>query len=198
MKINKQIILASQSPRRKHLLQQAEIDFTVQTIHTDENYPNDLPVEQVPAFIARNKAQAVFEILDAEQQADTIVIAADTVVLLDQQIIGKPDNEEAAIQILSALSGKVHRVITGVCIWSREGRHELSETTEVHFIPLTQDDILHYVRKYQPFDKAGSYAIQEWIGLKGIAKINGDFYNVMGLPVSKVLSALEEIYVRQV
>jgi septum formation protein len=189
----KSIILASQSPRRKQLLEQAEISFSVRTAHVNEDYPGTLPVGEVPLYIAKNKAAAVWQTLSAEQQKQHIVLAADTVVVLGNRIIGKPEDEADAIRILNALSGKTHEVVTGVVLQSDEGQRLLQETTEVVFRPLTKGEILHYVREYKPMDKAGAYAIQEWIGLIGIESIKGDYYNVVGLPVNKVLKALEDL-----
>jgi septum formation protein len=180
------MILASQSPRRKQLLQWAEIDFTVMVQPTDEMYPADLPIDEVPIYIARNKALAVM----AKVPGGEIVLAADTIVVLGDEVIGKPKDRDDAIQILTRLSGNTHRVITGVVL-CRDGREvAFSDTTDVHFHHLTKEQIVFYVDKYQPYDKAGSYAIQEWIGVVGIQSVNGDFYNVMGLPVSRVVQAI--------
>ncbi|MFA6058188.1 MAG: Maf family protein [Taibaiella sp.] len=184
------LILASQSPRRKQLLEQAELSFVIRTAHSDENFPADMEPEQAPLFIASNKAEAVFETLNEAEQQNAIIIAADTVVILEGKIIGKPTDADDAKNILRQLSGKVHKVVTGVVIFSKNKKEEISETTEVHFLPLQEMQIDHYVEKYKPLDKAGAYAIQEWIGLTGIKKIDGDFYNVMGLPVSQVLNKL--------
>jgi septum formation protein len=185
------LILASQSPRRKQLLEQAELSFTIRTAHSDENFPADMEAEQAPLFIASNKAEAVFETLSEQEQQHAVIIAADTVVILEGKIIGKPIDANDAKNILRQLSGKVHKVVTGVVILSKNKKEEISEITEVHFLPLAEDQIEHYVEQYKPLDKAGAYAIQEWIGLTGIKKIDGDFYNVMGLPVSKVLQKLK-------
>lgn len=184
------LILASQSPRRKQLLEQAELSFVIRTAHSDEDFPADMEPEQAPLFIASNKAEAVFQTLHEAEQQNAIIIAADTVVILDGKIIGKPIDTDDAKNILRQLSGKVHKVVTGVVIFSKNKKEEISEITEVHFLPLSEEQINHYVEKYKPLDKAGAYAIQEWIGLTGIKKIDGDFYNVMGLPVSKVLNKL--------
>jgi septum formation protein len=185
------LILASQSPRRKQLLEQAELSFVIRTAHSDENFPADMEPEQAPLFIASNKAEAVFETLSTTEQQQAIIIAADTVVILEGEIIGKPIDTEDAKNILKRLSGKIHKVVTGVVIFSKNKKEEICETTEVHFLPLSEAQIDHYVEKYKPLDKAGAYAIQEWIGLAGIKKIDGDFYNVMGLPVNKVLNTLK-------
>lgn len=180
------IILASASPRRHQLLQWAEIDFEVIVQETDESYPSDIAVEQVPEYIAKNKALAVQQM----NHFDRLILAADTIVVIDDKIIGKPKDRADAIQILQTLSGRSHRVITGVVFLKGDENTSFSDTTIVNFHPLTLDQIEYYVDQYKPYDKAGAYAIQEWIGVVGIASIQGDFYNVMGLPVSRVVKKL--------
>ena len=187
--IMERIVLASQSPRRKQLLEWAEVPFDIVIKETDELYPADLPVEEIPVYIARNKALAVKQ----ELSHDRIILAADTVVVLHDQIIGKPKDRNNAIEILHALSGQKHRVITGVVIHTAEEEISFADITEVSFHTLTTDQIIFYVDKYKPYDKAGAYAIQEWIGVIGIKSVRGDFYNVMGLPVSRVVQALEAV-----
>lgn len=183
------IILASQSPRRKQLLEWAEIPFEIFVKETDERFPPGLAPEQVAVYIAKNKALAVQQL----RREDEVILAADTIVVLGDNIIGKPVHREDAVSILLALSGEKHRVITGVVI--RKGDREIAfaDSTEVVFHDLSVKEIEFYVDKYKPYDKAGAYAIQEWIGVVGIKSINGDFYNVMGLPVSRVVRALENI-----
>ena len=183
------IILASQSPRRKQLLEWAEVPFEVHVKETDERFPPGLTPDEVAIYIARNKAFAV----QKEKNSDEIILAADTIVVLNESIIGKPVHREEAISILLALSGEIHRVITGVVI--RKGDKEISfaDTTEVEFHDLSEKQIEFYVDKYKPYDKAGAYAIQEWIGVVGIKAVKGDFYNVMGLPVSRVIRELKKI-----
>jgi septum formation protein len=183
------IILASQSPRRKQLLEWAEIPFEVIVRPTSEDYPPGLHPEEVAIHIAQQKANAVQEQFPDGQ----VILAADTIVVLGENIIGKPVHREEAISILFALSGETHKVITGVVV--RKGQKEISfaDVTEVEFHQLTLAQIEFYVDKYKPYDKAGAYAIQEWIGVVGIKSINGDFYNVMGLPVSRVVKALLEL-----
>ena len=181
------IVLASQSPRRKQLLEWAEVPFDVVIKETDELYPADLPAHEVPVYIARNKALAV----KGELSHDRIILAADTVVVLHGQIIGKPKDRSHAIEILTSLSGQKHQVITGVVILAEEEEISFADITEVWFHELTHEQIAFYVDKYKPYDKAGAYAIQEWIGVTGIKSIHGDFYNVMGLPVSRVVRSLE-------
>jgi septum formation protein len=183
------IILASQSPRRKQLLEWAEVPFEVILKETDERFPSGLTPDEVAVYIARNKALAVQQLTSA----DATVLAADTIVVLGDNIIGKPVHREDAVSILLALSGEKHKVITGVVIRKGEKEIAFSDTTEVEFYNLTVDEIEFYVDKYKPYDKAGAYAIQEWIGVVGIKSINGDFYNVMGLPVSRVVRELEKI-----
>lgn len=182
------IVLASQSPRRKQLLEWAEIDFDVIVRPTAETYPEELAIPEIPIHIARQKALVVQE----ELSHDQLILAADTIVVLGQKIIGKPLDRNDAIAILQQLSGREHQVITGVVL--RKGIQEVafSDITRVAFHPLTTEQIIFYVDKYQPYDKAGAYAIQEWIGVTGIKSIAGDFYNVMGLPVSRVVQQLQQ------
>ncbi len=188
-------ILASQSPRRKTLLEWAEIPFEIIISDADESYPTHLAIEEVPVYIAKNKALAVKEIILSTKPAmvNQCIIAADTVVVLDQKIIGKPSNKEQAIESLLSLSGKTHKVITGVVLLHQDKEMSFSETTLVEFHTLTIEQIEFYVDKYKPYDKAGAYAIQEWIGVVGIRKITGDFYNVMGLPVSKLMQKIKQL-----
>jgi len=183
------IILASQSPRRKQLLEWAEVSFEVVVKETDEHFPPGLTAEEVALYIARNKSIAV----QSSLPDPVIVLAADTIVVLGENIIGKPVHREEAISILLALSGEKHRVITGVVIRKGEQEVAFADVTEVEFHALTIDQIEFYVDKYKPYDKAGAYAIQEWIGVTGIASITGDFYNVMGLPVSTVVQTLQKM-----
>lgn len=187
------IILASQSPRRKQLLEWAEIPFEVMVQSTAETYPADMPIPQVPVHIAREKAIAVRQKNEALNGNDYIIIAADTVVVLNNTIIGKPKDREDAIDILTRLSGNKHQVITGVVLAKAQQEIAFADVTDVWFNTLTVEQIAFYVDKYKPYDKAGAYAIQEWIGVVGIKSIQGDFYNVMGLPVSRVVSKLHTL-----
>lgn len=183
------IILASQSPRRKQLLEWAKIPFEIHIKETDESYPPGLTKPDVAIHIAEQKALAVQPLVAKH----SIILAADTIVVLDDKIIGKPRNREEAIQILTSLSGKTHQVITGVCILQNGIKNCFADTTQIVFHDLNQEQIEFYVDKYQPYDKAGAYAIQEWIGVVGIKSVSGDFYNVMGLPMSRVVRELERI-----
>jgi septum formation protein len=183
-----QYILASQSPRRKQLLEWADVDFEVIVQATDESYPPHLDPREVAEHIAEQKALAVLQSVPDNR----IVIAADTIVVLDSEIIGKPKDRNEAISILSRLSGRHHQVITGVVLRSKEREMVFSEVTDVEFYNLLPAQIEYYVDKYRPYDKAGAYAIQEWIGVIGVKCIRGDFYNVVGLPVSRVVQTLKE------
>ena len=191
--LTKKIILASQSPRRKQLLEWAEISFDIKVLHTDEHYPDTLAIEDVAVYIASKKAEVVWGSFPVNEQQNSIVVAADTIVVIGEEIIGKPENREDACNILSKLSGKKHRVITGVTIITEKETKSFYDTTFVQFHSLTQDQIEYYVDHYKPYDKAGAYAIQEWIGVIGIQSIDGDFYNVMGLPVSRIVKYLEQL-----
>ena len=183
------IILASQSPRRKQLLEWAEVPFQVVVKETDETFPPGLKPGATAIYIARKKAIAV----QAEINSNTIILAADTIVVLNERIIGKPKDREEAIDILSDLSGQKHVVITGVVIKKGEKEISFADSTDVQFHELRQEQIEFYVDKYRPYDKAGAYAIQEWIGVVGIKSVSGDFYNVMGLPVSRIVKELEKM-----
>lgn len=191
-----EIILASQSPRRKMLLEWAELPFKVIVQNTDESYPPALSKPDIAMHIARNKALAVRAYVKNAfhgEMATRTVLAADTIVVLNDTVINKPADRTDAIRILTSLAGAQHKVITGVVILHGDEETAFADVTEVTFHPLTQAQIEFYVDKYQPYDKAGAYAIQEWIGVVGIKSINGDFYNVMGLPVSRVVQALHTI-----
>lgn len=188
------IILASQSPRRKQLLEWAEVDFDIIAAATDESFPGQLLPGEAAIHIARHKALAVQAAdMYKKYEQNIPVLAADTIVVCEGKIIGKPANREDAISILQLLSGKKHEVITGVAIISGKEEKTFADLTEVWFHSLAPEQITFYVEKYKPYDKAGAYAIQEWIGVVGIERINGDFYNVMGLPVSRVVRELENL-----
>lgn len=190
----KKIILASGSPRRKQLLELAEIPFEIKVANTDESFPADLSPSEVAEYIARVKAQTVRKMISEEDNGNGhTILAADTVVILENEFLGKPSDEQEAINILSKLSGKSHEVITGVVILTPRSQIVFSETTKVRFYPLSDEAIRYYVKNYKPFDKAGAYAIQEWIGAIGIQSITGDFYNVMGLPISRVVQELRKL-----
>jgi septum formation protein len=183
------IILASKSPRRADLLKMAGISFEVKSKDVPEVHPENVLPDEIPAFLARQKARAFCnEILE-----DELVIGADTVVILGDKIYEKPLDREDAIKMLSALSGKTHRVVTGVCLLSAKEEITFSDTTYVTFNSLTPTEIAYYVDHFKPYDKAGSYACQEWIGAVAIQRFEGDYFNVVGLPVNRVYQALKKL-----
>jgi septum formation protein len=187
------IILASKSPRRSQLLQWAEIPFEVIVSETDESYPDNLSPAEIAIYIATEKATAVKKTVENLHTNVEVypTLAADTIVVLNNRIIGKPSGRNEAIETLKSLSCKRHSVITGVCILSGEKKITFADETLVEFHSLSQQQIEYYVDNYHPYDKAGAYAIQEWIGVTGISSITGDFYNVMGLPVNRVVKELK-------
>lgn len=181
------IILGSQSPRRKELLEGMDLDFTVKVIEIDEsNFPSDLPLENVPEYIAIEKGKAHLAII----KDDELVITSDTIVIYNGEIFGKPKSKEEATAMLKKLSGNKHEVISGVCLTSKHKTVSFSDKTTVQFKALSDELIDYYLEKYKPYDKAGSYGIQEWIGYVGITSIEGAYFNVMGLPVAKVFDKL--------
>ncbi|MCF8336268.1 MAG: Maf family nucleotide pyrophosphatase [Bacteroidales bacterium] len=177
------IILGSQSPRRQYLLKELGIKFDVKLKRMfQEDYPEGLTGEEIPLYLAGKKADA----FDDELTENMIVITADTVVLKDQKVLQKPKDQKEAFDMLRTLSGTVHQVYTGVCIRSIKKRETFHSRTDVHFKELSDKEIWYYIDKYEPFDKAGSYGIQEWLGYIGVERIEGSFFNVMGLPVQKL------------
>lgn len=175
------IVLASNSPRRRELLGALEVDFEVRTLDgIEESYPQGLTMTGIPEHISSQKAMA-YALAD-----DELLITADTIVYLDGEVLGKPANAKEACAMLRKLSGKTHQVITGVTLRTVDRSHTFSCVTEVTFAQLAEEQIKHYVDTYAPFDKAGAYGIQEWIGYVGVTKINGSYYNVMGLPVQRL------------
>ncbi|MDR1414750.1 MAG: Maf-like protein [Odoribacteraceae bacterium] len=187
MNRNYRLILASASPRRQQLMRDAGLPFEVRLKPVPELYPAALPPEEVPEYLARLKAKP----FAGELLPDEMLITADTVVCINGKIIGKPGDREEAIAMLTELSGNRHLVVTGVCITTNARQLSFSAHTHVYFRDLREDEIRHYVDHYQPFDKAGAYGIQEWIGYTGIERIEGSFYNVMGLPIQKLYQALD-------
>ena len=178
----KKIYLASKSPRRRDLLQMLGVEFEIIHQDIDESIPPDLIPAKVPEFIARQKLDSVIN----QIPVDGIGLSADTIVLLEGEIYGKPESEKAAKEMLLSLSGKTHEVITGVYMSYKDEITQFSSSTFVTFKQLTESECSFYIETYKPLDKAGSYAIQEWLGLIGIEKIEGDYYNIVGLPVQKV------------
>ena len=185
------LILASNSPRRKELLAGLGIPFEVRVLQDiDEHYPENLPVNEVARYIAKEKADAYRCIV----AADELIITADTVVIVGDEILGKPVDEADAVRMLKLLSGRTHQVTTGVCLLTAEKERCFDVTTDVTFKALTDEEIHYYVNRYRPFDKAGAYGIQEWIGYIGVTGLNGSYYNVMGLPVQRIYQELTKHY----
>lgn len=187
--MDKKILLGSKSPRRREILSLLQVPFTVVSIEgEDESYPADLDLDKVSEYISNKKADAFMKILEDNE----ILITADTVVILNNKILGKPKGREDAIAMLTELSGKTHKVTTGVTISTKKKRQSFTSESLVTFSTLTPQEIEHYVDTCHPFDKAGAYGIQEWIGAVAVEKIEGSFYNVMGLPVQKLYTLLKE------
>lgn len=183
------IVLGSASPRRKELLSGLDIDFDVEVIPgIDESYPEELTAHEIPLYIARKKADAYV----AKMTDNELLITADTIVATEGHILGKPADRVEAIGMLRRLSGRVHEVVTGVCISTKEKNVSFSVVSKVSFAKIDDEDIRYYVDKYRPYDKAGSYGIQEWIGYVGVEAIDGSFYNVMGLPVQRLYQELKK------
>ena len=182
------IILASNSPRRKELLSGLDVDFEVRVLAgIDESYPASLPTMQIAEYISKKKAAAYRETM----AVDELVITADTVVILGDEVMGKPKDDAEACRMLRELSGQTHQVITGVTLTTMERQISFSVKTDVTFKELTNEEIHYYVEKYHPMDKAGAYGIQEWIGHIGVTGLSGSFYNVMGLPIQRIYEALK-------
>ena len=185
------LILASNSPRRKELLAGLGVPFEVRVLQDiDEHYPENLPVNEVARYIAKEKADAYRRIV----AADELIITADTVVIVGDEILGKPVDEADAVRMLKLLSGRTHQVMTGVCLLTAEKERCFDVTTDVTFKALTDEEIHYYVNRYRPFDKAGAYGIQEWIGYIGVTGLNGSYYNVMGFPVQRIYQELTKHY----
>lgn len=185
--LSKQLILASNSPRRKQLLHEAGFSFEVLVLPTDETYPDTLPAGEVAGYISRQKA----EMFRGAEFADKLILTSDTVVVLGNEVLTKPVDSQDAFDILSKLSGKEHKVVTAVSLLVNGEITTVSDVASVSFRKLENSEINHYIEQYKPFDKAGSYGIQEWIGMVGIEKIHGSFYTIMGLPIHIVYQLLK-------
>ena len=183
------LILASKSPRRSQLLREAGFEFSVQTFDVDESFPPDMPPEEVAPWLAQRKARAAAHLIQEQE----IILAADSVVILDGVIYNKPEDYEEAFRMIRRLSGRQHTVVTGVCLLAREEERCMAGTSRVWFEQLSDAEIDYYIRSCQPFDKAGAYGAQDWIGHCKISRIEGTFQNVMGLPVHLVYAALQEM-----
>lgn len=185
------VVLASNSPRRKQLLEQLGVNFTTRVLSgIDESYPQDLPVEEIAEYISQKKATAYCE----QMTEDELVITADTIVVCGNKVMGKPKDSEDACDMLRELSGKTHKVVTGVTITTKKLIKSFSAITEVDFAELTEEEIAYYVETYKPLDKAGAYGIQEWIGCVGVSGMKGSYYNVMGLPIFRLYQELKNLF----
>jgi septum formation protein len=184
---NYNLVLGSASPRRKELLAKLELEFSITTTNEKEDYPKELEINEIAEFLAKQKA----DIIARELEKDYLLITADTIVAQNSEVIHKPKNKQDAIRILKELSGNSHKVITGVCITSFEKQIVFSSITDVFFTNLSDEEINFYIERYKPFDKAGAYGIQEWIGFIGIKKIIGSYNNVVGLPTAELYQKLK-------
>lgn len=182
------VVLASNSPRRKELLAGLDIPFTVRVLdHIDESYPVTLPTKEIACYISNKKADAYLQTMSS----DELIITADTIVVLGQEVMGKPRDAREAKSMLHKLSGKTHQVVTGVCLTTKDRRASFSVETDVTFKSLSNDEIDYYITNYCPYDKAGAYGIQEWIGHVGVTDMKGSYFNVMGFPVQRIYEALK-------
>jgi len=188
IKLKHPLILASKSPRRQQLLRDAGFEFIILTVPVEEHYPADLAIPEIPVYLAKKKAEALMT-----QVENYIILSADTIVTLESKVLGKPKSIKEAHEILNHLSGKTHTVYSGVCIAFEGQYHSFADATKVTFKNLRQSEIDYYVQHYAPMDKAGAYGIQEWIGLIGIEKINGSYFNVVGLPVARLYRTLQDL-----
>lgn len=189
LQLKKPLILASSSPRRQQLLRDAGFEFVVKVKDTNEDFSKIMPATEVPAYLARKKAEAFRHELN-----DEIVLTADTIVVVDQEILNKPKDASEASEMLRKLSGRQHQVITGVCVMTREETETFIDTANVFFRELTDFEIEYYIRVCRPFDKAGAYGVQDFIGMVGIPRMEGSYFTVMGLPVHKVYDALRKYF----
>jgi len=184
---NYHLILASQSPRRQYLLKELGLNFEIRTTNVPEVYPDSLKHEEIAVYLAEQKADS-FD--TSRLDAKALIIAADTIVFIEDEILGKPGNYKEAVRMLTKLSGKKHEVITAVCLKTKNKRRTFSVISSVYFKELSMEEIDYYIENFQPFDKAGGYGIQEWIGYIGISKIEGSYFNIMGLPVKEFYEEL--------
>jgi septum formation protein len=190
LQLNKPLILASNSPRRQQLMQDAGFEFKVKVKDTDEDFPKTMPAIEVPEYLARKKAEAFRQELNNQ-----IVLTADTIVVIDDEILNKPKDALEARQMLRKLSGRQHQVITGVCIMTQENTESFIDIANVFFRDLTDLEIDYYIKTCLPFDKAGAYGVQDFIGMVGIPRMEGSYFTVMGLPVHKVYEGLSKYFI---
>ena len=184
------VILASGSPRRRELMAGLGVNYEVRILpDVDESYPDTLQGEEIPLYIAKEKADAYIPMM----QPDELIITADTIVWLDGKVLGKPRGREDALQMLRTMSGRTHEVFTGVCITTTDWQRSFTAQTEVRFATLSEDEIIYYVDNFKPMDKAGAYGVQEWIGFIGVENISGSYYNIMGINVKKLYRELLKV-----
>jgi septum formation protein len=188
--LNRPLILASNSPRRQQLMRDTGFEFTVKVKDTNEDFPEIMPSEEVPAYLARKKAEAF-----RDEMENQIILTADTIVVVDDEILNKPKDTTEATEMLKKLSGRQHQVITGVCVMTTESTETFIDITQVFFRELTDFEIEYYIKTCKPFDKAGAYGVQDFIGMVGIPRMEGSYFTVMGLPVHKVYEALRRYMV---
>ena len=187
MQLGYDLILASKSPRRQQLLKDLGFDFRVVTKDVDESFPSQLQAQEIPLYLCEHKANSFKEELKSDK---TLVITADTIVWIENQVLNKPENFDDGVRMLQLLSGKMHEVFTGVCLKSKHKTKTFFAATKVYFKPLSVDEIHYYITNYKPYDKAGAYGAQEWMGYVGVEKIEGSYFNVMGLPVKELYDEL--------
>ena len=192
LKLNKPLLLASNSPRRQQLMRDAGFEFTVKVKDTDEDFPKTMPAVEVPAYLARKKAEAF-----RQELGNQIILTADTIVVIENEILNKPKDDLEASQMLRKLSGRQHQVITGVCVMTQESTESFIDIANVFLRELTDLEIDYYIKTCRPFDKAGAYGVQDFIGMVGIPRMEGSYFTVMGLPVHKVYDALSKYFLHQ-
>lgn len=185
----KKIILASKSPRRQELIKGIEWPYEVHTYEVDESFPGSLKADEIATYLAEKKAMAFPNVI----ASDEVLLTADTIVWINNEVLNKPEDEQDSFRMLKMLCGHTHEVYTGVCLRTATSTHTFFDRTEVTCKPFSDEEIWHYIRNYKPFDRAGSYGIQDWFGYTAVEKINGCFYNVMGLPVSRIYDELKKI-----
>jgi septum formation protein len=188
MNLSRPLILASNSPRRQQLLRDLGFNFVIQVKDTAEDFPPDMPLHEVPEYLATKKAMAF-----ANELTNQVILTADTVVIVEGRILNKPVDAHEARQMLRTLSGRRHEVVTGVCLLTKEDMQTFSDRVQVYFSSLSDAEIDYYITHYRPFDKAGAYGAQDWLGLVGIERIEGSYFTVMGLPTHKVYAALKKL-----
>lgn len=185
----KRIILASQSPRRQQLMKGLDIDFEIEVREVEEIYPDDMPAVEIPSYLAKLKSEA----FDADIDDNTIVVTSDTIVIHEGKVLEKPKSREEAVEMISRLSDSTHTVVTAVCLSSTEGKVIFDDHTKVSFVKISDEEVGYYIDRYRPYDKAGAYGVQEWLGYIGIDRLEGSYFTVMGFPLHKVYAELKKL-----